>query len=902
MMKYFALLLVPAGLCSAADFTTGQAARLVLGQETFTQQSPESSQTVLGAVSGLAYANDMLFVVDANRVQASPQNHRVVIFRNLSGQVPGPADEPIENDRCPLCTGLADVVIGQPDFSKSNTALSDTGMRTPTAVASDGRVLAVADTDNNRILIWNSIPSSNGQPADLVVGQPDFNTGELNFGGMGNMPSARGLRGPQGVWIHGGKLYVADTQNHRVLIWNSIPTSNGQPADVVLGQPDFSTFVQTDLSQTTVDARPTNMLNPVSVTSDGTRLYVTDLGHNRVLVWNSIPASNQAPADFVLGQPDVAGHASANNVQALCQPIGQDSSGDNVFPARCSATLDFPRFALSDGKRLFVADGGNDRVLVWNTIPVRSGQPADVVLGQITDRLVLDSELLRLSAADSVRTPMALAWDGANLYVSDPFNRRVLVFTPGDVPLPITGVRNAASQDIFAVGSVAFSGNVRENDEITIRIQDREYKYRIVAGNNFGNVINGLVASINEGAGDPAVYATPNVTFNAIILTSRLSGEDGNNVEYSAAANQGAEITLTTGGARLIGGQDAAKIAPGSLVTILGENLAAEAVNAPAGEPLPTTLGGVEVYFDGIKSPLMFVSPGQINAQMPYDVNDASSVSAYVRMLDGDGQVRITTAIAVPIIPENPGIFAAGGTDPRPEIALHGNSNATGAVSVDGSIKENDVATVTIEDRQYRYTVKSGDTLATVRDALVALINEDEKVTARPAAAFTRIRLEAKESGEAGEGITYTASASEGASLLVTPLTPALCCADERGALITEQNPAIPGETIIVYATGLGFVQPDEAKFALLAGQPYEGPEENTTNAPIDAIAGGRTANVLYSGAQRGEIGLYRLELQLNPELPTNAQTQLTIAQDIYISNIVTFPVRNPNEGEEEQP
>jgi hypothetical protein len=42
-------------------------------------------------------------------------------------------------------------------------------------------------------------------------------------------------------------------------------------------------------------------------------------------------------------------------------------------------------------------------------------------------------------------------------------------------------------------------------------------------------------------------------------------------------------------------------------------------------------------------------------------------------------------------------------------------------------------------------------------------------------------------------------------------------------------------------------------------------------------------------------IGVYELRLQLNSDLPTNPQTQLTIAQDVYISNIVTFPLVNPN-------
>ena len=34
-------------------------------------------------------------------------------------------------------------------------------------------------------------------------------------------------------------------------------------------------------------------------------LFVTDLGYNRVLIWNSIPTSNGAAADVAIGQPDL---------------------------------------------------------------------------------------------------------------------------------------------------------------------------------------------------------------------------------------------------------------------------------------------------------------------------------------------------------------------------------------------------------------------------------------------------------------------------------------------------------------------------------------------------------------------------------------------------------------------
>jgi uncharacterized protein (TIGR03437 family) len=196
--------------------------------------------------------------------------------------------------------------------------------------------------------------------------------------------------------------------------------------------------------------------------------------------------------------------------------------------------------------------------------------------------------------------------------------------------------------------------------------------------------------------------------------------------------------------------------------------------------------------------------------------------------------------------------------------------------------------------------VRENDSLAAVRNALIASINEDPKVTATPSSVFNRIVLRAKEEGEAGEGIPYTAKANDGNGIIVTAFTDTLCCASEKGRPVTEENPAIPGETVIVYGTGLGIVQPDEAKFSVVTGGAYTGPENNTPNAFLDAIAGGKTANVLFAGLMPGRIGMYEIVLQLNADIPTNPKTQLTIAQDIYVSNIVTFPVFNPNQTEEE--
>ena len=215
-MRVLALLVCASALYAQnaqKDFVTGMGARLVIGQSTFTAQEFGASATLLGGVGGLAYANDMLFVADSNRLSASPINHRVLIYNGISGQLPEPEEELPQGQRCAVCVGKADVVMGQPDFEfpeeeqEDGTTTSGAQIRPPSAdsmrlplgVACDGVHVAVADADNNRVLIWNSIPTTNGRPADVVVGQPNFESGISN----GFNPTAQSMKGPQGVWFQG---------------------------------------------------------------------------------------------------------------------------------------------------------------------------------------------------------------------------------------------------------------------------------------------------------------------------------------------------------------------------------------------------------------------------------------------------------------------------------------------------------------------------------------------------------------------------------------------------------------------------------------------------------------------------------------------------------------------------
>jgi uncharacterized protein (TIGR03437 family) len=91
-------------------------------------------------------------------------------------------------------------------------------------------------------------------------------------------------------------------------------------------------------------------------------------------------------------------------------------------------------------------------------------------------------------------------------------------------------------------------------------------------------------------------------------------------------------------------------VTPLSLVSIFGSNLAADLAQADS-IPLSTALGGVEVTFNGIAAPLLFVAPGQINAQLPGRLT-GNTASLVVRR----GNVS-SAAVDVPLGPVSPGIF-----------------------------------------------------------------------------------------------------------------------------------------------------------------------------------------------------------------------------------------------------
>lgn len=174
-----------------------------------------------------------------------------------------------------------------------------------------GRLL-VGDERDGGVLVWNHLPSRNFEPADLVLGQPSF----ASRGWA--PPTSSSIFVPVGIAWDSLRLLIAD--GHRVLVWNTRPTTSGVPADLVLGQADFA---GTSVNRGSTAAGAGTMNHPRAVWTDGARLFVGDTGNNRVLVWSPLPASSSQPADLVIGQPGF-GSGDANHgglsMTTLCDP------------------------------------------------------------------------------------------------------------------------------------------------------------------------------------------------------------------------------------------------------------------------------------------------------------------------------------------------------------------------------------------------------------------------------------------------------------------------------------------------------------------------------------------------------------------------------------------------------
>ena len=262
------------------------AANLVFGQPNFTTQTQNTGGL---SASGLNYPSSIYG--DATRLYVSDgDNNRTLIWNTI-----------------PAASWISpNLEYGQPGMgsNSANDAASATNLNLPETAYTDGTRIYVADFGNNRILIWNSIPTSNQAPANIVIGQPNMT---VNASGL----TASTLNGPTSVFTDGTRFYSAESTNNRVLIWNAIPNTSGVAANIVVGQPNMTSFYNPSVSSSSLSG-------PLSVFSDGTRLYVADQNNSRILIWNSIPTTNPAPgANVVIGQQNMTANGAGTTASTL---------------------------------------------------------------------------------------------------------------------------------------------------------------------------------------------------------------------------------------------------------------------------------------------------------------------------------------------------------------------------------------------------------------------------------------------------------------------------------------------------------------------------------------------------------------------------------------------------------
>jgi uncharacterized protein (TIGR03437 family) len=509
----------------------GSSAVSVLGQSGFTSSAANSNVAPRASANTLSAPADVKTDPQGNIYVADSGNNRVLSYS--------------ANSRS------AAQVWGQLDFvSNGANQVKASGMSGPYRAAIDYSrapyALYLSDTENHRVLVWrDSVRYRTGDPADMVIGQPDFRTAAPNSDAVGGRrPSRSSLSSPRGIAVDGqGNLYVADSGNNRVLrYFRPVDQLDRVQADAVLGQADFTSTLSAIVSPSTL-RRPSG----VAIGVNG-NVFVADAGNNRVLEYAADSPSG-ASATRVYGQPDFysATAPAAVSPQTLSAPAG---------------------VAVDASFNLYVADTGANRVVVYPNVQdaPTGGAAALIVIGNDRfDTVAPNAVTARRFAGPA---DVALSSTGA-IFVSDAGNHRVLVF-PTLLFIPIADATATA-----VVGQRDFISSIRN-----------------------WNTRDGS-ASAESLASPQGVYLDRRDTLYV--------GDAGNHrmLHLLRAANVAHAAN-----------PQASAMPRGGLVTIEGNSLSDQEASVEA--PFSYGLANREVVVnDEIRSPLNSVTPARIGLQLP---------------------------------------------------------------------------------------------------------------------------------------------------------------------------------------------------------------------------------------------------------------------------------------------
>ena len=438
----------------AVGFKNGAMADLVIGQlDSFSTgangaaRTGSTLSTGFTAPTGLAVDQGDLYVADSG-------NNRIMRFKK-------PFDTPPDQLTPDLC-------IGQPSFNTNSPNYPLNQAATPTAngIALNGgsgvfigaitfdtqHNLWFADAGNNRVLRYKAADVAAGGfattiSADLELGQLDFVSKQPSLPDTAaGVLTLNQLNSPAAIAFDAtGRLYIADSDGsqlqNRVLVFLQ-PFTTGMSATRVMGAQPAA--VAGAPAPTDPQIYAIAMWNPSAIFFlPGTQgMGVVDSNYSRILIFDPYekwpdPATATSPsAKAVFGHASGIAGISHTDLKSLVSNDGNSLAAAN--------TLSFPQGAVFFNNELYVADWQNNRVVVlpWQSsnCPTSGGScfaQAPRVLGQ--DRFNTNSINLiegrefyfyspvRGGAADAA-VAMDSTGDTPHLYVSDPYNNRVLGF------------------------------------------------------------------------------------------------------------------------------------------------------------------------------------------------------------------------------------------------------------------------------------------------------------------------------------------------------------------------------------------------------------------------------------------------------------------------------------------
>ena len=425
--------------------------------------------------------------------------------------------------------------------------------------------LFVAD-GNNRILAFdlNENHLFDNYIADYVLGQDDFASTGTASTSASSISRVYGLE-----YDHNNdRLFASDSDAHRILVFNNMDgvLSDNMPADNVLGQSNFTNGT----SATSISRL--NYPGEIAYDGDNEKLYVSDEGNNRVVVYDVDPGtiSNGSDAENVLGQGNFTSSSSGTTSTTMDNPnsVSYDTTREKLFVSDRNnnrvLVFDFGISPIGDGRAADFVIGQSDFISSSSTAPSATGfnYPTGLTFDEVTDRLFVSQfnnqmvqvfdvsnitngeaaiNVLGSSSLDSyypdsgmsgLRGPYGLDYDPitAQLYVADYSYNRVMVFEAGATNSAPTGTFNSAVQGTDGTGDVAISIEVDDiNNDATMAKLEYETDEDGVCDGPWGaaNLTGPAIADFDDAGGAPDIGVGGYQV--GATATTRITTIDGSN-------------------------------------------------------------------------------------------------------------------------------------------------------------------------------------------------------------------------------------------------------------------------------------------------------------------------------------------------------------------------------------